>query len=126
MGFFFIISQHCSDTLIPDFDKGSHFLDNFIDGHNFPARFRPVKRSLTVALFLSEASPFFTAADPYASKVMMLGIILSLTAFGQFFGSPFLGSLSDTIGRRKTLVYSCLATAFSYFIGYWRTFYVRH
>lgn len=53
--------------------------------------------------------------EPY--KELLLGITLAAYPFGQFIGSPILGSLSDDHGRRQLLASSILVTAFCSFVS---------
>lgn len=49
-----------------------------------------------------------------ADRTIILGVLLSLYPLGQFVGSPFLGTLSDRIGRRPVLLRSLAATTLCY------------
>ncbi len=54
----------------------------------------------------------------YSSEVRsaILGVVLALYPFGQFFGSPFLGRLSDLYGRKRVLLGSLALTTLGYFM----------
>lgn len=53
-----------------------------------------------------------TTDSPMGHRTIALGILLSLYPLGQFFGSPFLGALSDRFGRKPILMISlCVTTA---------------
>lgn len=65
-------------------------------------------------LFLSENSNLFSIGTDYATRSFMLGLVLALFPFFQFFGAPALGTLSDKYGRKKILFLSVLGT----FLGY--------
>jgi MFS family permease len=50
---------------------------------------------------------FISSKEPMTDKwdlVLMGGMVGSMFSFLQFFVSPFIGSLSDRVGRRKTLL----------------------
>ncbi|MCH9609403.1 MAG: hypothetical protein S4CHLAM45_05440 [Chlamydiales bacterium] len=70
------------------------------------------------SLFLTIFAPIFLNSDfidaPKNTRVIMLGILISLYPFGQFLSSPILGAISDRAGRRPILLYSLLVTAFAY------------
>lgn len=53
-------------------------------------------------LIVSENSPFFLQTKSF----IYYGIVLAVWSCGAFFGSPFLGSFSDKIGRKKILLLS--------------------
>lgn len=65
-------------------------------------------------LFLSENSNLFSIGTDYATRSFLLGLVLALFPFFQFFGAPALGTLSDKYGRKKILFLSVLGT----FLGY--------
>jgi DHA1 family tetracycline resistance protein-like MFS transporter len=52
----------------------------------------------------------------FSQKTLILGFLISSFPISQFFGAPFLGSLSDRIGRKRSLIYSILGSALGYFI----------
>lgn len=55
-------------------------------------------------LLMDETLGFFEGELSNASRGMILGCIAASFALGQTLGSPFLGSLSDKIGRKKALM----------------------
>jgi len=65
-------------------------------------------------LFLSESSNLFSIGTDYATRSFLLGLVLALFPFFQFFGAPVLGTLSDKYGRKNILFLSVLGT----FLGY--------
>ena len=65
-------------------------------------------------LFLSENSNLFSIGTDYATRSFLLGLVLALFPFFQFFGAPVLGTLSDKYGRKNILFLSVLGT----FLGY--------
>jgi MFS transporter, DHA1 family, tetracycline resistance protein len=52
----------------------------------------------------------------YASASLLAGVLSTIFAAMQFFGSPILGTLSDRVGRRPVVLLSNLGTAFDYAI----------
>lgn len=65
------------------------------------------------ALFLNESYLILSDNTPLYARYVLLGITLAAYPFGQFLGSPILGSLSDDFGRKKVLVTSLFVTALS-------------
>ncbi|MBF8262763.1 MAG: hypothetical protein HW387_428 [Parachlamydiales bacterium] len=61
-------------------------------------------------LVVSTTSPFYNGVDSFISY----GIVLAVWSLGGFFGSPFLGSFSDRIGRKKILITSLSCNAIIY------------
>jgi MFS family permease len=64
-------------------------------------------------LIVSGDSPFFSEAQSF----FYYGIVLSVWSMGVFFGSPFLGSFSDKIGRKKVLLLSLFSNGIIYAIS---------
>jgi len=65
-------------------------------------------------LFLQPENYTFLAAETLeAERLFWLGIALAVYPLGIFIGSPVLGSLSDTYGRKKVLCTSLFITAIS-------------
>jgi len=54
------------------------------------------------------------ASVPFATRTLILGMLLATYPIFQFFGAPLLGAWSDHVGRRKVLFVSLAGT----FIGY--------
>jgi MFS family permease len=59
--------------------------------------------SLMITIFtpmiLKNDTAMIAANTPMARKTILLGVLLALYPFGQFVGSPIMGSLSDRFGR---------------------------
>lgn len=70
---------------------------------------------LVVALFTSPAHNVFGIASP-SMRYLCLGITLALYPLLMFFGTSFIGDLSDIIGRKKTLAFSMIGMAFGFFM----------
>lgn len=64
-------------------------------------------------MFLSTNSSFLPTELSNTTRMLLLGLTLSIYPFGQFLGSPLLGKFSDHYGRRIVLMISLLATAVS-------------
>src|SRR5215210_4373981 len=58
--------------------------------------------------------PFYVQQQ--ASGAALVGLLSSLYAAMQFFGGPFLGGLSDRIGRRPVLLLCLFGTSLSYLL----------
>jgi DHA1 family tetracycline resistance protein-like MFS transporter len=63
---------------------------------------------------LLEPGGLLPDAVPYAERTRLLGFLLGIFSFFQFFSAPLLGSLSDKFGRRRVLNYSLFATVTGY------------
>lgn len=75
----------------------TYFLDTFGLAMVFPI-FTP--------LILSTQNGFLSPATSDFQRTVLLGILIAVFPFAQFFGAPFLGELSDQVGRKKTLLIS--------------------
>jgi MFS transporter, DHA1 family, tetracycline resistance protein len=83
------------------------------------------KRSLGVIFFimlmdivglsiLGPIAPF--VVQRYSSDALNVTLLTVIYAAAQFLAAPFLGKLSDRIGRRPVLVWSVIGSAFGYFL----------
>ncbi len=54
--------------------------------------------------------------ETFGAGVTVLGLLASVYSLGQFLAAPFLGHLSDKLGRRPILLLSILGTAISFFL----------
>lgn len=70
---------------------------------------------LVVALFTSPEHNIFGIASP-TLQYLCLGVTLALYPLLMFFGTSFIGDLSDIIGRKKTLLFSMAGMTISFFI----------
>jgi len=65
-------------------------------------------------------APFFLEGDiisgSLAHRSILLGFLLAVYPIMQFFGSPYLGALSDRHGRKPVLVISLIGTTIGYLI----------
>ncbi|MBX9922884.1 MAG: MFS transporter [Rhabdochlamydiaceae bacterium] len=68
---------------------------------------------LLVAIFTSPESNIFAIASS-SLRYLCLGVTLALYPLLMFFGTSFIGDLSDVIGRKKTLLFSMIGMAFSF------------
>ncbi len=69
-------------------------------------------------LFWSAHSPLLAPDTSQFWRQMDYGLSFAFWAFGIFFGAPFLGNVSDRIGRKKVLVLSLFMVMLSYFCSY--------
>lgn len=83
------------------------------------------KRALTVIFFimlmdivglsiLSPIAPF--VVQRYSNDALNVTLLTVIYAAAQFLAAPFLGKLSDRIGRRPVLVWSVIGSALGYFL----------
>jgi len=68
-------------------------------------------------LFLDPTSGILAAGTPETTRNLILGILMSVYPFFQFFGAPLLGALSDNIGRKKVLIREFTKTIHRYAWG---------
>ncbi|MEK6918617.1 MAG: MFS transporter [Nanoarchaeota archaeon] len=57
-------------------------------------------------IFLDKSTTILASSVPYATRTILLGLLLSAYPIAQFFGSPLLGALSDRYGRKRVLFIS--------------------
>ncbi len=64
-------------------------------------------------LFASPTSSHYLLASETSIETgyVLLGFLVACYAFGQFFAAPIIGQFSDTLGRRKLLIFSVFGTA---------------
>jgi DHA1 family tetracycline resistance protein-like MFS transporter len=74
--------------------------------------------SLMITIFtpmiLKNDTAMIAPNTPMARKTILLGLLLALYPFGQFVGSPIMGSLSDRFGRQPVLLISLSITTLCY------------
>ncbi len=89
---------------------GSIFLTVFID-------LMGIGMAIPVITPLLITSPeIFPSTTLYATKTLVLGLLLASYPLFQFFGAPLLGALSDRYGRKKILIVSLVGTAIGYIL----------
>lgn len=79
---------------------------------------------LGVGIIIPIIAPLFLDAQhhllpdnySFTDRTIMMGLLISSFSFMQFFGSSFLGTLSDRLGRKKVLFGSIAGTALGYVI----------
>lgn len=86
----------------------TYFLDTFGLAIVYPV-FTP--------LLLALDGNFVPIATPLFERSVVLGLLIAAFPIAQFFGAPFLGELSDRIGRKKVLSFSILGTSIGYAIS---------
>ncbi len=62
------------------------------------------------------AQSVLDASVSIQTRYILLGILIALFPLTQLFATPVLGDISDSIGRKKVLLFSIVGTAFSYFL----------
>jgi len=74
---------------------------------------------LMVALFipmLIHDTGFFDKSVPASTRAIYGGILLALYPFGQFIGSPVIGSFADRFGRKRVLNITLVFTIIFYIV----------
>ncbi len=66
-------------------------------------------------MFLGQDRSILPGVDLH-TRMILLGLVMSSFPLGQFFGSPFLGRLSDRYGRKKIVLMSLAGTTLGYLI----------
>ena len=89
---------------------GAGFLDYFGIGLVFP---------LFSKLLFDRSLAFLDPATSDAMRGVWMGLLIALTPIVQFFAAPFLGSLSDRIGRRPIILASACLAVVSYLVAIW-------
>ena len=70
---------------------------------------------ILVALFTNPDHNVFQIQSE-SIRYLCLGLNLALYPLFMFFGTSFVGDLSDAIGRKKTLAFSMFGMAFGFFL----------
>jgi MFS transporter, DHA1 family, tetracycline resistance protein len=68
-------------------------------------------------LFVSLQNPFIDPSTAFSLRYLFYGIALATWPMGAFFGAPYLGELSDKLGRKKILILSLVLNACCYALG---------
>lgn len=80
------------------------------------------------SLFLNSDYGLLPPSWSEADRGLALGVTLAAYPFGQFFGSPILGALSDDYGRRKTMAFTLIVASicslFSAYALVWKELWV--
>ena len=84
----------------------------FIDGMGLGLVF-PILNNIIV----DPNSHFIATTFTETTRNLIFGTIVSLFMLSWFFGAPFLGDLSDSIGRKKSLLICLLGAAIGYLIS---------
>jgi DHA1 family tetracycline resistance protein-like MFS transporter len=74
------------------------------------------------AAFIFHSNPIFLATASDTLRGFFLGVLIAASPLGQFFASPFIGMLSDHIGRKRTLQLAYVIIIVGYFfsaLGIW-------
>jgi DHA1 family tetracycline resistance protein-like MFS transporter len=71
---------------------------------------------VTAPIILSTASSVLPVAMPFATRSVILGLLIASYSVAQFFGAPMLGTLADRYGRKKMLLISQLGTVAAYVV----------
>ncbi|MEQ8285910.1 MFS transporter [Thalassospira sp.] len=67
-------------------------------------------------MFLKPELGFLDPSVPEQYRTILLGVAMALYPIGQFVGAPWLGRLSDKVGRKPVLVASLLGAAIGYIV----------
>lgn len=65
-------------------------------------------------LLIQGQNGLLSISTSLSERTIILGILLALYPFGQFFGSPILGALSDHFGRKPVLIISLCVSVLCY------------
>ncbi len=68
-------------------------------------------------LILSTQNNLLPEATPDFQRTLLLGILVAVFPFAQFFGAPLLGELSDRMGRKKILLISIGGAFLGYIVS---------
>ena len=68
-------------------------------------------------LIVNNEGAMFVDESSLAVRGLIFGFLISTYCLGQFFGGPFLGSLSDRMGRKKVLIGSMVLATSGYLIA---------
>ncbi len=60
--------------------------------------------------------PFYSQTEPFLASPFVIGLLVAIYSWMQFFFTPVLGMLSDKYGRRPVLFVSLLGSALGYFV----------
>ncbi len=71
---------------------------------------------LFAPMILNVNSLLLPASTPFETRSIVLGFLLATYSLIQFFGAPFLGSISDRFGRKKILSLSLFGTMIGAFV----------
>jgi multidrug resistance protein len=58
-------------------------------------------------------------AQSYGATSLQIGLLVGVYSFAQFLFSPFIGKISDRVGRRPVLIVSVIGTAAGFFLMGW-------
>ena len=67
-------------------------------------------------LFLDPRGGILSMGASLSTRTMLLGFLIASYSLAQFFGAPYLGGLSDRVGRKKMLVVSLIGTLIGYLL----------
>jgi len=65
-------------------------------------------------LLIDPANGMLPSDYSVGARNVLLGVLFAAYPLAQFFAAPFLGELSDRIGRKKPLLFACLATGLAF------------